>query len=151
MRHSLAPGTGDPANFTLGDCATQRNLDERGREQARRIGDAFRANGIAVDRVLSSEWCRARETAELLDLGPVEPLPALNSFFADRTTREAQTAALRTFLADAADARLVLVTHQVNVTALTGRPTRAGEMIVLTVAPDGNVTVLGETLVPPAR
>jgi phosphohistidine phosphatase SixA len=150
MRHALAPGTGDPADFTLGDCSTQRNLDERGRAQARAVGDAFRANDIAVDRVLTSQWCRCRETAELLALAPVEDLPALNSFFADRSTRAAQTAAVRALLADLPDAtRAVLVTHFVNIRALTGRAVSSGDIVVVTVDDDGAVTVRGEIAVAP--
>ena len=148
MRHALAPGTGDPADFTLGDCRTQRNLDARGRAQARAIGAAFRARGIAVDGVYTSRWCRCRETADLLDLGPPEALPALDSFFRDRSTRDAQTRALRTFLAGRpADARLVLVTHSVNIRALTGRGVRSGEIVVLQRVGDG-VEVRGGIRIP---
>jgi hypothetical protein len=82
IRHARAPGTGDPANFTIGDCSTQRNLDETGQSQAQRAGDAFRANKVTVARVLSSEWCRCEETARLLGLGAVKPLSALNSLHA---------------------------------------------------------------------
>jgi phosphohistidine phosphatase SixA len=149
MRHAIAPGRGDPANFTLGDCSTQRNLDERGRTQARMIGDMIRARGIAVDRVLTSEWCRCRETAELLDLAPVDALPSLNSFFQDRAQRAPRTEATRDFLAARPDdERLVLVTHFVNISALTGLSTRSGGMVVADVADDGTVTVLGEIAAP---
>lgn len=148
MRHAYAPGVGDPADFRLGDCSTQRNLDARGRAQARAVGEAFRARGIAVDRVLSSQWCRARETAELLGLAPVEDLPALNSFFADRSTSSEQTAAARAFLATLPpDGRAVLVTHQVNITALTGRGVASGEVFVLEVGEGGAVKLLGEILI----
>ena len=75
MRHALAPGTGDPAGFTLEDCSTQRNLDDRGRAQALAIGAAFRARGVQFDAVLSSQWCRCQETASLLELGEVTPAP----------------------------------------------------------------------------
>ncbi|MFC3226363.1 histidine phosphatase family protein [Marinibaculum pumilum] len=133
MRHALAPGTGDPAAFDPADCATQRNLDAAGRAQARAIGDAFRAAGIDQARVHSSVWCRCRETAELLDLGPVEVLPALNSFFRDRGRADEQTAALREFLAAReGDGPVVLVTHQVNITALTGVYPSSGELIFVT-------------------
>lgn len=81
LRHAIAPGTGDPANFQLNDCATQRNLSESGRQQARDIGAAFRDRNIPVVEVLSSQWCRCLETAELVDIAPVEPFPPLNSFF----------------------------------------------------------------------
>lgn len=148
MRHALAPGTGDPANFRLDDCSTQRNLNDRGRAQARAIGDAFRANGVAVDRVLTSAWCRAEETARLLDLAPVETFAPLNSFFRDRSGRDRQTEETRAFLAGLADDVVpVLVTHQVNITALTGRFASSGEIVAITVSPDGTVKVLGEIAV----
>ncbi|XWN31676.1 MAG: histidine phosphatase family protein [Devosia sp.] len=145
MRHALAPGTGDPPNFKLGECATQRNLDERGRTQARAIGQAFRENGVVVDRVLSSAWCRSTETAQLLGLGEVETFAPLNSFFADRTTRQQQTDATAAFLAQLPEGVTpVLVTHQVNITALTGRFASSGEIVVITVADDGAVDVVGD-------
>ncbi len=144
MRHARAPGTGDPAAFTLGDCGTQRNLDAAGRRQARAIGDAFREHGIDVDKVLTSQWCRCRDTARLLDLAPAEPFPALNSFFEDRGTADAQTEAVRRFLARQPQGRkLVLVTHQVNITALTGVFPASGEVVAIEVADDGEVTVRG--------
>ena len=80
LRHAIAPGTGDPVNFKLGKCATQRNHSHTGRKQAVTIGERFRANGYDKARVLSSQWCRCLETAKLLSLGPVEPFAALNSF-----------------------------------------------------------------------
>jgi phosphohistidine phosphatase SixA len=148
MRHALAPGGGDPANFELGDCATQRNLNDAGREQARRIGRAFRDQGIQVDRVLTSQWCRCRDTAELLDLASVEDFPALNSFFEDRSTRDQQTAAVRDFLSQAPDdEKLVLVTHQVNITALTDVFPSSGEVVVIKVGDDGAVEVRGTVLI----
>jgi len=150
MRHAVAPGTGDPAGFDLGDCGTQRNLDARGRDQARRIGEALRENGIEFDRVLSSQWCRCLETAELLGLGPVEEFPALNSFFAERSTRESQTREALEFLANLPDdARVMLVTHQVNIAALAGRAVSSGEVFVIDITPEGRVEVLGEILIRP--
>ncbi|MCC0034094.1 MAG: histidine phosphatase family protein [Hoeflea sp.] len=147
MRHALAPGTGDPSEFRLGDCATQRNLDERGREQARRIGEAFRARGIAFEQVLSSQWCRTRETADLLDLGPVSDAPSLNSFFQDFATREQQTRETRALIGSA-EGRLMLVTHQVNISALTGRGTRSGEVLIIRET-DGEIEILGSILIDP--
>ncbi|MEM6421797.1 MAG: histidine phosphatase family protein, partial [Pseudomonadota bacterium] len=91
MRHALAPGTGDPAAFELRDCATQRNLDARGRAQAVATGQMIRDAGIRIDAVLSSQWCRCLDTARLLDLGPVIEEPALNSFFRDRARGRPQT------------------------------------------------------------
>ena len=83
LRHALAPGTGDPVDFTLGDCTTQRNLSDEGSAQARRIGQRFRDNGIEAARVYTSQWCRCVETAELLDLGPVSEQPAASNFVQD--------------------------------------------------------------------
>ncbi len=138
MRHALAPGTGDPPNFTLGECATQRNLDERGREQARRVGAALRERGVAFDRVFTSEWCRARETAELLGLGAPEPLPAINSFFGERRLGPERTeAALSALRALPEGARVMLVSHQVNVTALSGVFPGSGEIVVGFLGPEG--------------
>ena len=147
MRHALAPGTGDPANLTIGDCATQRNLDDRGRDQARAIGAALRERGITFDAVLSSQWCRTRETAELLGLGPVKEAPPLNSFFRDFSTRDEQTAETRELIAET-EGRLMLVTHQVNISALTGQSTRSGEVLIIR-ATDAGVDVLGSILIQP--
>jgi phosphohistidine phosphatase SixA len=133
MRHAEAPGTGDPEDFRLEDCGTQRNLDEIGRDQARRTGEAFRARGVEIGQVLSSRWCRCLETAELLGLGEVVPFAPLDSFSGDRARSPDQTEAVRALLADA-DAggpSLVMVTHQVNITALTGISPRSGEIVVL--------------------
>lgn len=147
MRHALAPGTGDPSDFRLGDCETQRNLDAAGRAQARAIGDAFRARGISFDTVLTSQWCRTRETAELLDLGPVIEAPPLNSFFRDFSTRAEQTRATRAILEDITGGTM-LVTHQVNISALTGRSTRSGEVLVVRLTETG-ADVLGSILIEP--
>jgi len=144
MRHARAPGTGDPPEFDLNDCATQRNLSEDGRRQAAAIGEAFRAHGIARARVFSSAWCRCRDTALLLNLGPVETLPALNSFFAAREREDTQTDAVKTWIAAASnDLPLILVTHQVNITALTGVYPGSGEVVVARLGPEGDITVLG--------
>lgn len=133
MRHAEAPGTGDPENFRLDDCSTQRNLDGAGREQARRTGQAFRERGVAVGQVLSSRWCRCLETAKLLGLGEVVAFAPLDSFFGERTRGPDQTETVRAFLADAdaSGPSLVMVTHQVNITALTGIFPRSGEIVVL--------------------
>ncbi len=152
MRPATAPGTGDPVDFRLDDCATQRNLSAAGREEARALGRAFRAQGIDAAEVRSSRWCRCLETARLLGLGPVEPLPALDSFFADRSRGDGQTAALRALiLAERGgdDRPRVFVTHQVNVTALTGVYPRSGQVVVVEPAADGTLRVVG-SIPPPA-
>ena len=113
-----------------------------GPNQARRIGAALRAAGLHAAEARSSTWCRARETAELLGLGPVEALPALDSFFAERGQEERQTAELRAYLQAGRDKPTrVLVTHQVNITALTGLFPVEGEMVVLRPSPDGYATM----------
>ncbi len=152
MRHALAPGIGDSASFALDDCATQRNLDARGRAQAREIGAAARAAGVTADRVLTSQWCRCRDTARLLDLGPVEDLPALNSFFRDRSRAAAQTAELRKFLLSLPpEETVILVTHYVNIAALTGRGAASGEVVLLEIGRDGAVSAVDGILIGPRR
>lgn len=147
MRHALAPGGGDPANFELGKCETQRNLSDQGRDQARRIGEALRARGLEFEQVWTSQWCRCRETAKLLGLGDVEELPSLNSFFRDRSTEAEQTQSTLDELAQT-DGLRMLVTHQVNITALTGVFPRSGEIIVVEEGSNG-LTVTGRVLIAP--
>jgi phosphohistidine phosphatase SixA len=132
LRHARAPGTGDPANFRLGDCATQRNLSPEGREQAKAIGDQFRMRQISVEKALSSRWCRALDTARLAFGDLAEPSPPLDSFFRGRDQEAAQTQAVRQLIRDwRSRGVLVLVTHQVNITALTGVFPSEGEVLVL--------------------
>ena len=150
MRHAFAPGSGDPEDFTLGDCATQRNLDARGQAQARAIGEAFREQGVAVGRVLTSQWCRCEETALLLGLAPVENFPPLNSLFSEFGQWREQTEETRALLAGLpADERVVLVTHLLNVVALIGRIPSPGEVFVVDVSDRGSLEVLGKILIAP--
>jgi len=144
MRHALAPGTGDPANFTLNNPSTQRILSDQGRKQSRTIGDSFRRNGIASASVLTSQWNRCRETAELLGLGKPADLPILNSFFQSPSQRAPQTRALQEWLRKAELKQpTILVTHQVNITALTGVFPTSGEIVVVRVEPERDPVVLG--------
>ncbi len=134
MRHALAPGTGDPSNFDVDNCTTQRNLSDGGREQARATGERFRRNGIEQAQVYSSRWCRCLETARLMALGDVMPFEGLNSFFRNRGTEPAQSAATRELIQKhvaASGPPLLLVTHQVNITALTDVFPSSGEIIVV--------------------
>jgi phosphohistidine phosphatase SixA len=144
IRHALAPGTGDPPNFKIRDCSTQRNLSERGRNQARNIGRRFRDEGIHKAEIYSSQWCRCLETAALLGLGPVEELEILNSFFRRFENREKQTAALKSWINDK-EIRIphILVTHQVNITALTNVFPNSGEMVIVRKDWKDKFTVLG--------
>lgn len=132
MRHAIAPGLGDPSNFEIGDCSTQRNLSENGKAQSEKIGAFLRENGISDVQVFSSEWCRCVETAELLNVGKVKKFPAINSFFRNQSRRDLQTDELRTFLENQdLSEPIVLVSHQVNITAFTGIFPASGEMIVI--------------------
>lgn len=150
MRHATAPGIGDPPGFNLEDCATQRNLPADGRTQAKQIGDAFRSNKVAVEKIYSSQWCRCLETARLLDLGDVETLAALNSFYGRPELGDAQMAALWAWLlANRSEDTLVLVTHQVVISALTGARPREGETIVFRVSGDKTLTEAGR--IPPPQ
>ncbi len=149
MRHGLAPGIGDPENFSLDDCETQRNLSDVGREQVRQIGKQFRQHGIRMADVFSSQWCRCRETAELLDLGSVNDLPELNSFFRNMDQAAEQNEKLMAWLTTRQpEIPLVLVTHQVNIRALTGLGTVSGEVVVFQLNDTGGVTVLGQIAIP---
>jgi phosphohistidine phosphatase SixA len=130
MRHArTVAGTGDPPNFRIGDCATQRNLSHDGREQARAAGDALRKAGIRIEQVLSSQWCRCRETAELA-FGGYKDWPALNSFFADYSSEREQTSQVFEFAARLGPSgNVMLVTHQVNISAAMGVYPSQGEII----------------------
>lgn len=135
LRHAHAPGNGDPPNFSLGDCSTQRNLDATGREQARALGRRLAKAGVKRARVYSSQWCRCLETARLLGLGEPEVLPALNSFYPVPEARESRLAELRRFLAaqPTDGPPLILVTHQFTISGLTdaGTPSGGGSLFQL--------------------
>lgn len=144
IRHALAPGTGDPENFTLGNCGTQRNLSAAGREQAKSIGERFHANGIHSAKVYTSQWCRCIDTAELLELGGATELPVLNSFFQREERRAPQTEALTQWLAkQTLDESLILVTHRVNISALTDVYPGSGELVIVRRSEDGDFAVVG--------
>jgi len=143
LRHAIAPGFGDPAGFELGDCTTQRNLSEQGREQARAIGARLRAEGLDNATVYTSQWCRCRHTAEEMALTPPQPHPGPNSFFQNRERRDQIVAELRELLRGLANgSAAVLVTHQVNVRAVTGRGVRSGEGVIVRPEADGTVSVV---------
>jgi phosphohistidine phosphatase SixA len=144
LRHASAPGMGDPEYFDVEDCSTQRNLSDAGRKQATAIGDLFRAHGIEKARVLSSQWCRCLDTATLLNLGPVEVLPHLNSFFQQYERRDSQTENLMKWIdKQRSDQTFVLVTHQVNITSLTGVYPSSGELVIVNRSKSGKLSVLG--------
>ncbi|MEK9672998.1 MAG: histidine phosphatase family protein [Rhodospirillaceae bacterium] len=144
IRHALAPGTGDPDNFELGKCETQRNLSDEGRAQAQRMGEKLRVNGLAQAFVYSSQWCRCLDTARLMALGPVTEIPQLNSLYRHPERRESQTRDLRDWIAaQREDAPLVLVTHQFTINGIVGEYTKSGEIVVARRDRDGSLTVVG--------
>ena len=131
IRHGNAPpGYGDPPGFKIDDCATQRNLDEKGRAQARVLGEAFRRHGVPADKILSSPWCRCLETARLMAVGPVETSWALVPDTAPRGG--ARLLELKEIVsAWRGPGTLVLVTHAFTVRALMGFLPIQGEIVVL--------------------
>jgi phosphohistidine phosphatase SixA len=145
MRHALAPGNYDPPGFRLGECATQRNLSDEGRAQARRAGDLFRANAISAARVFSSQWCRCVDTATLLGLGSVTEQRLLNAYLGNRDVRNPeQVQALLAWIAgQELRPPLVLVTHEVVVSALCHVSATSGEIVVIRPEGDGRLTVAG--------
>ena len=129
LRHALAPGGGDPANFDVEDCSTQRNLNSVGREQSQTLGKQLNAAGWKPEQVLSSPWCRCLETAELINLGPVEVEAGLASFFEGHVDREGTLARLNQVMAGV-DGPTLMVTHFVVISAVTGLGVGSGEAVV---------------------
>jgi len=121
LRHALAPGYGDPPEFNIDNCKTQRNLNDAGQHQARSVGINIKIKGISFDEIYSSEWCRCIETANLMDLGKVIPFAGLNSFFEDHYDREETLRKLAIKLEGLEEtSRVLMVTHQVVISAVTG-------------------------------
>lgn len=144
MRHASAPGGGDPVGFRLEDCATQRNLSDEGRDQARRIGQRLRELALPVAAVWHSQWCRTRDTAVLMDVAAPQPEPLFNSFFNDPSREQRFAAEARARLGRwAGPGVLLVVTHQVNITALTGIFPSSGEIVVARFAGASTPQVLG--------
>ena len=147
LRHSYAPGAFDPPDARPDDCATQRNLDDTGRAQARRLGEAFRQQGIAVGPVVSSPRCRCLDTARLA-FGRVEAWEDLQGALSDAARRQRQLAEIRQRIAERQGGLpLVLVTHGSVVTDLTGLSIRMGEFVVLRRAADGSHAIAGRLYV----
>jgi len=144
MRHTTTtPGVGDPPGFRLDDCATQRNLTEAGRQEARRIGAVFQDRGIPIGRVLSSRWCRCMETARLA-FGRAEHWAALDSNFEDRNREPERTAAIRARANRRPESgNLILVTHGANIVPITGSQPAPGEFFVLTPEGGGRFRIAG--------
>ena len=141
IRHSIAPGSGDPPNFRINDCKTQRNLSQKGIDQSERIGKLFKKNQIKIDQVLSSQWCRCKDTAKFAFKNYKE-FSALNSTFSppyDKKEKQ-QIKELKNFVQKwrGNGKNLVLVTHYVVILAMTGQTSSSGEIIIT----DKNFNVL---------
>jgi broad specificity phosphatase PhoE len=144
MRHGDAPGSGDPPGWRLDDCATQRNLSERGRAEARAAGARLRDAHVAIDRVVSSPWCRCLETARLAALGNVEVEPAFANAYVLADDRDALRArglaVVRTWRGRGV---LLVVAHGENIRALTGENVVPAEIVVVARVADGTLRAIG--------
>ncbi len=148
LRHSYAPGGFDPPDARLDDCSTQRNLDEQGRAQAVRVGEAFKRNGIEVGKILSSPRCRCLDTARLA-FGRVEAWNVLQGSLNDEDLRRRLVGQIKDVIAAHRDGPpLVLVTHGSVVSELTGLNIRMGAFVVLRRGADGRHTVVGDLYIP---
>jgi phosphohistidine phosphatase SixA len=143
MRHAYAPGVGDPPGYVLERCETQRVLSEDGKKQAMRIGRWLRAQGVEKAQVFTSIWCRCRQTAELLNAGPVAIEPALASFFDEPHLASSRNASLQAFIAQALKVKgnqaLILVTHHVNIREFMGQDIGSGDMVLARVNSQGQL------------
>jgi phosphohistidine phosphatase SixA len=148
MRHADAPGGfGDPPGFRLDDCATQRNLSAKGRSDAMRIGARLRSEGIAIDKILASPWCRCIDTATLLQLGAVESEQTFGNVVVLGDQREALTAGGRAVIDKwAGSGTLVVVTHGANIQALTGIQPASGEIVVVRGGSGGGREPIGRLM-----
>ena len=132
IRHAYAPGNGDPNNFNLNDCSTQRNLNSIGRKQAKDIGEFFRVNEIKIFKVLSSEWCRCKDTAKLA-FNEYSTFNALNSFYDPRfkNNKDKQISELKDYINNwKSKKNLVLITHFVIISEIFNVSAKSGEIIV---------------------
>ena len=141
LRHAIAPGNGDPVNFDINDCSTQRNLNNKGIIQSRNIGTFFLTNNIKIDKVLSSEWCRCKDTAKIA-FGKFKTFSALNSFYEARYAKNKfkQIKDLKKYINNwESDSNLIIVTHYIVISALLNTTTSSGEMVIT----DKKLNILG--------
>ena len=132
MRHALAPGNGDPYNFIIDDCSTQRNLDSNGIRQSQMIGKNFKKNEIKFTKIFSSFWCRCKDTASFLNMGKFFTHKGLNSFYQGHVNREETLAELRKLISSlkVLKGTYLMVTHYVVIQAFTGMSLPSGGMAV---------------------
>jgi len=143
MRHAVTtPGVGDPPGFRLDDCSTQRNLTDGGRQDAKRVGAAFRARGIVIERVLTSPWCRCIETANLA-FGKADTSTALSNLFTHPENRDRQVREMKQLLEAPKAGNRVLVSHGATISALAGISLNTAEMLVVTPQSQGGFVVQG--------
>ena len=141
IRHAYAPGNGDPAGFNLNDCSTQRNLSDEGRKQAQRIGEFFTKNKIEIDKVLSSEWCRCKETAKIA-FKNYSTNSFLNSFYSSKFSKnkDKQVKAFNYYIKNLEiEKNLIFVTHYVFISEVLNYGPSSGEIVVS----DKNLNIIG--------
>ena len=141
IRHALAPGNGDPENFDLNDCSTQRNLNQRGIEQSKFIGNIFYKNQIKIENVYSSEWCRCIDTAKFA-FKNYQTFSALNSFYDTRfeANEERQITQLKEFINQwNGKENIIFVTHFVVISSMLNIGTSSGEIVIT----DKNLNIIG--------
>ena len=132
IRHAIAPGGGDPKNFDINECSTQRNLDNKGKTQARKIGNYFSSNKILIDKVISSEWCRCKETA-LFAFKKFETKSFLNSFYNSKfiKNKDQQMKELKLYIKNwKSKKNLVLITHYVVISEILDYNPSSGEIVI---------------------
>jgi phosphohistidine phosphatase SixA len=143
MRHALAPGVGDPPNYKLDDCKTQRNLSAEGRSHAVAVGNWLKRQGVSTADVRSSTWCRCKDTAEGLNFKGFKIEPSLDSFFDVMDKSPERTQALQKFIAAQRQTKgaqaLILVTHHVNIHAFMGENIGSGDMVLAQVDTQGKM------------
>jgi phosphohistidine phosphatase SixA len=149
MRHADAPGgVGDPAGFRIDDCATQRNLSAKGREDAARIGARLKSEGIAFEKIISSPWCRCIDTATLLQLGPVAAEATFSNVVVLSDQRQSLTAGARAVIGQwQGRGTLLVVTHGANIAALTGIAPASGEIVVVKKGSGDSIESVGRLLI----
>ena len=133
IRHALAPGTGDPAGFDIDDCSTQRNLNLVGIDQSKKIGELFKKNKVIIDHVLSSQWCRCKDTAKYA-FKKYKEFSALNSTFRsphkEKATKQIKKLKKFVYNWNGSGGNLILVTHYVIITSVTDVAPRSGEIVI---------------------
>ena len=145
IRHAQAPGNGDPENFNIYDCSTQRNLDQKGIQQAKKIGNFFKSNNISIENVYSSEWCRCKDTANYA-FSKFKTFDALNSFYDEKfqINKDKQITDLKIYIKNwNGNKNLVFITHYVVISELFNQGAESGEIIIS----NKNYQILGSILI----